>query len=207
MSVKIIKKYRDKGYDVTFDTCPHYIFLDETSVRLLGSFVKVYPPLRKMSDCLYLLKILKNKVIDIISSDHAPHSFNEKMKPYEEALAGIPGLETTIPLFLTLINKNEISLERFVELFSINPAKLLNIKKVGFIKEGYYGNITIVDMNCEEEIKAENFESKAKYSPFNNWKIKGKPIATIVRGKTVMLNDEVFNFTGWGKNIRNYDNE
>lgn len=207
ISVKIIKKYRDKGYNITLDTCPHYIFLDETSIRLFGGFVKVYPPLRKMSDCLYLLKSLKNRVIDIISSDHAPHSFNEKMKTYKEALAGFPGLETTVPLILTLVNRNEISLERFVELFSINPAKLFNIKKIGFIKEGYYGNITIVDMDYEEKIKAENFESKAKYSPFNNWKIKGKPIATIVRGKTVMLNGEVFNFTGWGKNIKNYDNK
>jgi dihydroorotase (multifunctional complex type) len=203
--VKIIEKHRNEGYtNVTLDTCPHYILLDENSVRFLGSFAKVYPPLRKMSDCLYLLKSLKNGFIDIISSDHAPHSFNEKMKPYEEAPAGIPGLETTVPLLLTLVNKNEISIERFIELFSINPAKILNIKKVGLIKEGYYGNITIVDMKHEEEIKAEYFESKAKYSPFNTWKIKGKPIATIVRGKTIMLNDEVFNFIGWGKNVRTY---
>jgi dihydroorotase len=206
ISVKIIEKHRNEGYtNVTLDTCPHYILLDENSIRFLGSFAKVYPPLRKMSDCLYLLKSLKNGFIDIVSSDHAPHSFNEKMKPYEEALAGIPGLETTIPLLLTLVNKNEISIERFIELFSINPAKILNIKKVGLIKEGYYGNITIVDMKHEEEIKAEFFESKAKYSPFNTWKIKGKPIATIVRGKTIMLNDEVFNFIGWGRNVKAYD--
>ncbi|MEM3631217.1 MAG: dihydroorotase family protein [Nitrososphaerota archaeon] len=206
ISVKIIEKHRFNGYtNVTIDTCPHYIFLDETSIRFLGSFAKVHPPLRKMSDCLYLLKSLKNGVIDIVSSDHAPHSFNEKMKPYEEAPAGFPGLETTVPLLLTLVNKNEVSLERFIELFSINPAKLLNIKKVGLIKEGYYGNITIVDMKHEEEIKAEYFESRAKYSPFNNWKIKGKPIATIVRGKTIMLNNEVFDFIGWGKNVRTYD--
>ncbi|WP_456373870.1 amidohydrolase family protein, partial [Methanocaldococcus sp.] len=122
-----------------------------------------------------------NKDVDIIASDHAPHLLEEKLKDVKNCPSGIPGIETLVPLTLNLVNKKLITLFDAVRILSENPAKIFNINNK--IEEGNLANLTIVDLKKEGKINTELFKSKAKFSPFDKFLVKGFPIYTVVNGK------------------------
>jgi dihydroorotase len=188
---------------VTADTCPHYLLLNEEDARLLGAVAKVHPPIKTKTDAKVLLRKLKDGGIDAVSSDHAPHSSEEKAN-LERAPAGFPGLETTLPLLLTMVNRGLLGIEDIVRACAVNPSKILGFNLIGTIEMGKMGNLTVVDLNRRAKIDPKSFMSKAKYSPFEGRDVEGMPVATIVRGQPVMLDGEIVAKKGWGKNVKTY---
>lgn len=183
-SLELIKSAKRKGLKITAETAPHYISYtdkdrDETGKR------KMNPPLREESDRRAIEKGIKDKTIDAIATDHAPHSKEEKAKPYEEALNGVIGLETSFAAAYTYLVKNgRLSPMKLIRCMSTNPAKILGIKG-GNIKIGEPADITVIDIDREWEVKETEFESKSKNSAFLGEKLYGKPILTMVNGEIV----------------------
>jgi len=174
-SVELIRKAKDKGLRVSCEVTPHHLTLDETSVEDFDSNFKMNPPLRTKSDIDALKKGLKEGIIDCIATDHAPHSSNEKDVEFEKAPNGVVGLETALGVVLTyLYHTGDLSLNKIVELMSINPRKILNLPLVVF-KEGVEANMTIFSLNDEWIVDKQFFKSKSQNTPFDGYKLKGKP--------------------------------
>lgn len=182
-SVDIIAKAKKRGLKVTGETAPHYFSLTEECCQTYETNTKTNPPLRTKEDVLAIKEALANGVIDSIASDHAPHTEAEKEVEFELAPFGIVGLETILALsFMELVDKKIISLTQLVEKLSLNPAKILGLKK-GTLGVGQDADITIFDPNKEWVFKKEDILSKSKNSPFINWNLKGKVEYTICKGK------------------------
>ncbi|CAB50657.1 dihydroorotase [Pyrococcus abyssi] len=168
---------------VSFEVTPHHLFLTRKDYEK-SKLLKVYPPLRDESDRRYLWEKLDN--VPIIASDHAPHTLEDK----ERGAAGLPGLETEVALLLDAVNRGMLELWDVVEKMSLNPARIFRIKNKGW-GEGKDADFAIVDMKKEWTIKAEEFYTKAGWTPYEGWKVRGKVIMTILRGEIVMEDDEV----------------
>jgi dihydroorotase len=184
-SVELIRKAKGKGLRVSCEVTPHHLTLDETSVEDFDSNFKMNPPLRTKSDIEALKKGLKEGIIDCIATDHAPHSSNEKDVEFEKAPNGVVGLETALGVVLTyLYHTGDLSLNKIVELMSINPRKILNLPLVVF-KEGVEANMTIFSLNDEWIVDKQFFKSKSQNTPYDGYKLKGKP-------RFVMNNNQFF---------------
>ncbi len=182
----------------TADTCPHYLLL--SSDDYTSSYYRVYPPLRSSDMRLQLLKHFTTGDIEMLSTDHAPHDIDEKL--CESPWGGFPGLETALPLLLTLFKKDVISLGRIVEAYSMNPARLIGFDNLlGSIEVGKLANLTIVDIDSSYKIDPSKFFSKARHSPFEGWTVYGRVVATFVRGKPVYMDGEIIVERGYGENI------
>ncbi|AIJ05194.1 dihydroorotase [Methanocaldococcus bathoardescens] len=173
-------KHELKNIKITVEATPHHIYLNKDMAEELKGFGKFNPPLREKEDNIALIKGIINKDIDIIASDHAPHLLEDKLKDVRNCPSGIPGIETIVPLTLNLVNKKLITLFDAVRVLSKNPAKIFDINNK--IEEGNLTNLTIIDLKKEGKINAELFKSKAKFSPFDGWEVKGFPIYTVVNG-------------------------
>lgn len=192
-SLNIINDAKKEKCKVTSEITPHHLFLDSSYLKKWGNFAKTNPPLR---DNEHRLNISDLENIDIIGTDHAPHTIEEKEKNVWEAPPGIPNLETTLPLLLTQINQNKITFGDIKRLLCENPARIFNLKNKGFIKEGMDADFVVVDMKKEGVINPDEFKTKAKYSPFEGFEVKGTPVMTMVRGDVVMDDGEVFENKG-----------
>lgn len=192
-SLELIKEAKNAWQHITSEITPHHLFLDSGYLEKYGSFAKTNPPLRDNKNRLGV-KNLSN--IDLIGTDHAPHTLEEKKKDVWNAPPGIPGLETILPLMLTQFNQKKISLGDIKRLLCENPAKIFNIPHKGFIMDGMDADLVVVDLKKESVIDPDNFQSKAKYSPFEGFHIQGMPIMTLVRGKLVMENGVIFKNQG-----------
>lgn len=168
---------------VTADCTPHHLFLTQSAYADRGNFVKVNPPLRTNEDRQALWKALHDGIIQAVASDHAPHTKAEKEQSYEKAPAGVPGVETLLPLLLDAVNHGEATLEEVIKWTSANPAKLLGFKNKGKIEVGADADLVVVDMDKEQEVG--KLKTKCNWSPFLGWKLKGWSILTVVNGKTV----------------------
>jgi len=190
----LVSDAKQKGIDISAETCPHYLLLDaETSIN------KVYPPIRTKKHRIALWEAIEKKIIDMIASDHAPHTAAEKALPLWDMPAGLCGVETLIPLLLNEVNKGSLSLNDFTRLASENPAKIWGIyPQKGSLEPGADADITIVDMNKKITIKKEKLYSKSKTSPYDGMKVQGAAVATIVRGKFVMKDGELTGEKGYG---------
>ncbi len=176
-SVELIRKAKSEGINVTCETAPHYLLMDENDLREEGRF-KMNPPLRGKDDRLALIEGIKDKTIDIIATDHAPHSAEEKSKGLKESAMGIVGIETAFPLLYTeLVKKDIISMERLLELICFAPRK-----RFGISPDDDY---TIWDMSAEYAVNPEDFLSKGRATPFEGWHVYGKCMKTVHKGKTV----------------------
>jgi dihydroorotase len=174
----------------SIEVTPHHLFLDSSFLMNKRAIAKTVPPLRNKKEVKKLWDLINNKnKINLIASDHAPHIFEEKKLPFNLAPSGIPGLETLLPLFLTKINQGIISLARFIELASTNPAKIMKVEKRGLIKVGFFADLVMIDPKVEYFIDPQNFLSKAKFSPFEGFKVKGRVEKTFVNGQLVYDND------------------
>jgi dihydroorotase len=193
--VKLIIEAKQKGINVTAETCPHYLLLNAESCAH-----KVYPPIRGEKHCKALWKAVNDGIIDMIASDHAPHTAFEKALPIWEAPAGLCGTETFVPLMLNEVNKGTFSLNDFVRLASETPAKIWGIyPQKGNLLSGADADFTIVDMNKKYKIDKNELHSKSKTSPYDGIEIQGKPITTIVRGRFIIRDGRLIGSKGFGK--------
>jgi dihydroorotase len=183
-SVEFIRQAKDQGIPVTAETAPHYFSLDHTAVIGFNTNAKMYPPLREPKDVEAIKRGLSDGVIDVIATDHAPHSEIEKDIEFDKAAFGIIGLETALPLTLALVREGVMDLTSAVAKLSYNPASILSIKG-GTLEEGKEADLTIIDPNNEYVIKKDSFQSKSHNSPFIGRKMKGKAMLTMVGGRIV----------------------
>lgn len=191
--VELVKEAKKRGIDVSAETGPHYLLLDCDYMKKVGSILKMNPPVRSRENGEALWRGLIDGIVEVIATDHSPHSEEEKIKEnIWEAIPGFTGVETSVPLMLTQVNEGRLSITNYVKLASENPAKLFNLyPRKGTIRVGSDGDFTIVDMAKEGIIRSERLHSKTKVTPFDGWKVKGMPIYTIVRGNVVMKDGEV----------------
>ncbi|MFX1337186.1 MAG: dihydroorotase [Promethearchaeota archaeon] len=179
---------------ISFEITPHHLLLSNKINLNHENFGKVLPPLRDEEHSLFLYNEFKAGNIELIGTDHAPHTIIEKLKPYNEAPSGFPGFETYPLLLLDKVCRYELPLENFVKIASENPAKRFNLRNKGFIKEGYDADLVIVDKISTYNINPQNFKTKAKFSPFEGyrtsvqiWKvfIEGYEINSESKGKII----------------------
>ena len=182
-SVELIREAKKKGIRITSETCPQYFTLTEDAAKDFDTKSKVNPPLREEKDIVAIKKGLLDGTIDVIASDHAPHSAEEKEKDFLAAPFGMIGLETTLPLSLALVDRR-FSLSQVIAKLTINPAKILGIDQ-GTLGIGAEADITIIDPKVEWIVRPEDLKSKSKNSPFLGRKLRGKAIYTIVGGRVL----------------------
>jgi len=183
-SVALIKRAKEEGLPVTAETAPHYFSLDHRAVEKMGSMAKMNPPLRRPEDVEAIKVGLSEDIIDVIATDHAPHSDLEKNVEFERAAFGIIGLETALPLVLALVREGVLSLQAAVYKLSRRPAELLGVEG-GLLEEGKRADLTIVDPECEYVLTAADIQSKSKNTPFLNNSLKGRAILTMIGGRIV----------------------
>jgi dihydroorotase len=187
-SVEIIAGAKKRGVKVTAEATPHHLLLTEKMAKEIGPNAKVNPPLRSEEDVAAVREGLANGAIDMIASDHAPHSPEEKDRPWDQAPFGIIGLETTLGLILTyLVRPGILTLSQAIEKMSIMPAKIFGLDKLGIgaIKKGDKADLTLIDLDRKWKVDANSFYSKGRNCPFNGWELEGKAILTIVAGRIV----------------------
>ncbi len=184
-SVQLLREAHQRGVNVTAECCPHHFTLSDEVVTSYDANTKMNPPLRSNEDVEALRNALKDNTINVIATDHAPHSIDEKNCEYDKAAFGIVGLETAFALGETvLVEGGYLTPMGLIEKMTINPAKVLGIDK-GDISEGKIADIAIIDPEAVYKIDASKFESKGKNTPFDGYEVKGKVLYTIVGGKTV----------------------
>lgn len=186
-SLELVSNARKRGVGVTCDVTPHHLLLTEDLLaERLDTVYKMKPPLRTEEDRLALIEGIKTGVVDCIASDHAPHTVEEKNRPFEKAPFGVIGMETSFSvIYNQLVRTGIIDLKRLIELFSTNPARILNLEGRGVLQPGCPADITILDLNRHFKINAEEFYSKAVNCPFIGWEGQGVVAYTIVNGKIV----------------------
>jgi len=191
------------GRAITCEATPHHLLLSREAYAKLGGLAMTVPPLRSPEDARGLREELLRCRIDIVASDHAPHSNEEKLRgSIWEVPPGIPGLETTFPLLFTLVAKGDLPLRKVVDSLSSKPAKLFGINGRGEIREGFAADLILVDPRSEYILDSSKFKSKAKYSPFDGWRVKGRVVETIVNGEVVMDRGEIIGKPGIGALLR-----
>jgi dihydroorotase len=190
-SAKMLEIAKRKGLPVTGEVCPHHFILSEDDIKSDDADYKMNPPLRSLGDIEALKMALKEGVIDVIATDHAPHSKEEKAKSFAEAPFGIVGLETAFALaFTELVQKGYLSISQLVEKLSVNPARVLGIER-GSIDVGRVADLVIVDPEAEYCINKETFFSKGRNTPFEGRKVQGRIITTFVAGNRVYQLDTI----------------
>ena len=187
-SVEMVKRAKEEGIKVTAEVCPHHFSMCSDDITCNDGNFKMNPPLRAKEDMEDLIQGLKDDIMDVISTDHAPHSAEEKAKDLEHAPFGIVGLETSVALTVTnLVKKGYLTPMQMAAKMSYNPAKVLGIPK-GTLDEGKIADITIIDPDKEYTIDVNTFESKGKNTPFDGYKVSGEVEYTILNGKVVYSN-------------------
>ena len=187
-SVEMVKRAKEEGIKVTAEVCPHHFSMCSDDITSNDGNFKMNPPLRAREDMEALIKGLQDDIMDVISTDHAPHSAEEKAKDLEHAPFGIVGLETSVALTVTnLVKKGYLTPMQMAAKMSYNPAKVLGIPK-GTLDEGKIADITIINPDKEYTIDVNTFESKGKNTPFDGYKVSGEVEYTILNGKVVYSN-------------------
>lgn len=184
-SVRVVRDAKKAGIRVTCEVTPHHLLLSDLDIPGNDANYKMNPPLRSIEDKQALIAGLLDGTIDFIATDHAPHTAEEKAEGMELAPFGIVGLETAFPLLYTnFVKTGIITLKQLIDYLATKPAETFNLP-YGTLAEGSIADLTVIDLNHEEEIDASTFVSKGKNTPFNGWKCAGWPVLTIVDGKTV----------------------
>lgn len=190
-SVEEIAKAKKRGVPVTAEATPHHFLLTYKDERIIGTNAKVNPPLRSEEDVAAIKNGLVDGTIDIIATDHAPHSPQEKAVPWEQAPFGIIGLETALGLVLTyLVKPGLLTLYQAIEKMSTTPAKIFGLPVPTF-KKGQDADLTIIDPEKKWEVNVDKFYSKGRNCPFDGRKLQGKAIMTIVKGHIVMKDGQI----------------
>ena len=187
-SVEMVRRAKEEGIKVTAEVCPHHFSMCSDDITGNDSNFKMNPPLRAREDMEALIKGLSDDIMDVISTDHAPHSAEEKAKDLEHAPFGIVGLETSVALTITnLVKKGHITPLQMAAKMSYNPAKVLGSNK-GTLNENAVADVVVINPDTEYEIDASTFASKGKNTPFHGYKVNGQVEFTILGGKIVYEN-------------------
>ncbi len=202
-SLKNVVEAKKSGRTVTCEVTPHHLLLSSADYEHYGLMLTIMPPLRGENSIKALWKGVADGMVDILGSDHAPHALNEKFSgSVWDVKVGVPGLETMLPLMLTMVKKNRISLGNVVQLLAEKPAKIFNLRGYGSLAQGKKADLTVVDFKRKFTINASKFHSKAKFSPFDGWEVQGCPMKTFVNGLLVMDEQDIVTKAGSGEIIR-----
>lgn len=182
-SVAVIRDAKKRGVRVTAETAPHYFTLTDGAVADYNTHAKMNPPLRTQKDKDAIRAGLADGTLDVIATDHAPHSPLEKNVEFNMAANGIIGLETALPLSLELVRDGVLTLEQLIAKMTVNPASVLGVPTG--IREGESADITIIDVDQEYTLDANHLYSKSRNTPFDGWTLRGKAVYTIVDGRVV----------------------
>jgi dihydroorotase len=184
-SIRLLREARARGVKISGEVCPHHIALTDEALRDFDTNFKMNPPLRSQSDVDALIEAIADGTITILGSDHAPHCEFEKEVEFDFAPFGIVGLETELGLFIDILihKKKAIDLRRLVELFTINPARLLNLDR-GTLSPGAVADVTLINPDLEWTVDKTRFESRSRNTPFHGAELRGRAVRTIVGGKT-----------------------
>ena len=199
-------KVNTKEHPVYAEVTPHHLFLNteiRESTERNKMLLRMKPELREKSDNEFLWEAINRGEVDTIGTDHAPHLISEKL---EKITFGMPGVETSLALMINAYNEGKISLEMIQKLMCENPAKIMKIEKRGKLQEGYFADIIVVDLKKEWTVGVDDtIESKCGWTPYENWKLKGKNTMTIVNGKIVYENRKINENVKSGKEVKFYD--
>jgi len=200
-SLEAVRVGKTRGAHVTCEVAPHHFTLtDESLERPLkyDTNCKMNPPLRDAADVEVMIEGIRDGSVDVIATDHAPHHADEKNVEFDRAPFGIVGLETCVPLvFDRLVHRGVITLTRFVELLSLNPARILR-REGGTLAPGAVADITVLAPDACVTIRRASLRSKSKNTPFDGWELRGAAAATIIGGRTVFVNDAVAGAEAFG---------
>ncbi len=185
-SVGILREARSRGVPISGEICPHHIALTDESLRNFETNFKMNPPLRTQRDADTLIEGIADGTVTILASDHAPHCEFEKEVEFDMAPFGILGLETELGLFLDILvhKRKAIDLSRLIELYTINPARLVKIDR-GTLSVGAVADVTLIDPGLEWTVDKRASFSRSRNTPFHGWELKGRAVRSIVAGKTV----------------------
>ena len=176
----------------TVEVTPHHLTLvAPEAYERLGTKAQMNPPLRERHHQNAIWNALLSGIVDVLGSDHAPHTLAEKAKPYPDSPSGMTGVQTLVPIMLDHVNKGRLTLERFVDLTSHGPGRIFGIARKGRIAEGYDADFTIVDLKRRARITNQWMESRAGWTPYDGIEVTGWPRGTIVRGRRVMWDGEI----------------
>ena len=199
-------KVNTKEHPVYAEVTPHHLFLNteiRESTERNKMLLRMKPELREKSDNEFLWEAINRGEVDTIGTDHAPHLISEKL---EKITFGMPGVETSLALMINAYNEGKISLEMIQKLMCENPARIMKIEKRGKLQEGYFADIIVVDLKKEWTVGVDDtIESKCGWTPYENWKLKGKNTMTIVNGKIVYENRKINENVKSGKEVKFYD--
>jgi dihydroorotase len=183
-SVRMVREAKARGIRVTAEVCPHHFTLTEEAVRGFNTLAKMNPPLRAWHDVQAIKEGLRDGTIDVIATDHAPHAAQEKQQEFAAAPNGIVGLETALPLTLTLVEEGLLSLENAIAKLTTEPARAFGLN-VGTLAPGAKADLAVIDQTTSWEVDPSRFRSKSRNTPFAGWKVKGRVQLTIVDGRIV----------------------
>jgi dihydroorotase len=185
-SVRLIREARNRGVKISGEVCPHHVALTHEAIQNFDTNYKMNPPLRSKEDVDAILEGIADGTLSILCSDHAPHAGFEKEVEFDQAPFGIVGLETELGLFIDLLvhKHRKIDIERLIEMYTVEPAKLLGLD-AGTLSVGAKADVTLIDPNLEWTVTIDQFQSASRNSPFDGWKLKGRAVRTIVGGETV----------------------
>lgn len=189
-SVRLIREAKRRGVRVTAEATPHHVTLTDDVIGTYDTNTKVAPPLREQEDVEALKEALADGTIDVLASDHAPHSVVEKEVEYDQAEFGMVGLETAMPLYHRLVVDGKMALSRMIEAMTVKPAEVLGIQK-GTLKVGSDADITIFDPNFKYTFDKTKFRSKSQNTPFNGWEVQGRVCYTLVSGKVIFTGEHL----------------
>ena len=186
-----LNEHKSSGF-VSVEVTPHHLTLvAPDAYDRLGTLVQMNPPVRDERHRDALWAAVASGLVDVLGSDHAPHTKEEKKKPYPQSPSGMPGVQTLVPVMLDHVNAGRLSLERFCDLTSAAPARLFGISNAGRIAPGYDANFTIVDLNAEREIGNSWIASRCGWTPYDGMRVRGWPMATLLRGQVAMLDGAI----------------
>ncbi len=204
-----LREAKARGVDITGETCPHYLLLSADDYHTMAGIIRVNPPVREKRNQEPLWDALTDGTIDLIATDHAPHTPEEKTRNDIWAVdCGFPGVETQMPLMLNEVNNGRMSISDYVRKSAFNPAKIFGLyPHKGAIAPGSDADIALVDLAREHVIADSALQSHSKISPWNGRRIKGLPVHTLVRGRFVMKNRTLMDGTrGWGRSVHTIQN-
>jgi dihydroorotase len=175
----------------TVEVTPHHLSLSSEDYARLGTLLQMNPPVRGLEHRAALWRAIASGLVDVLGSDHAPHTLEEKQKPYPASPSGMPGVQTLVPVMLDHVHHGRLTLERFVDLTSHGPARIFGLCGKGRMAEGYDADLTIVDLKAKRTISNSWIESRCGWTPYDGREVVGWPVGTLVRGRKVMWDGEI----------------
>ncbi len=164
-------------------TPQHLTLTAPDAYERLKGYAQMNPPIREAAHQAALWRAIETGLVDVLGSDHAPHTREEKARPYPASPSGMPGVQTLVPIMLTHVAHGRLSLERLVDLTSHGPQRIFGLAEKGRIAEGYHADLTLVDLAARRVLRHEDMATRSGWTPFDGFRVRGWPVATVIRGR------------------------